>query len=83
MTQRVQIATNVRPEIKRMLQQMAIDDLRTIRGELEHLIREEHQRRQAPHHKLVDAPVGYHDVDDHQTQTCDLAGGDGVKEEPA
>ena len=59
MTERVQLATNIDPEIKRILKHMCADDLITLREQLENLIREEHQRRNAPHHKLVDAPVEY------------------------
>ena len=56
MTERTQIATNISADIKALLYQMCDDDLRTLRGQLEWLIREEHQRRNAPHNKLVDAP---------------------------
>jgi len=59
MTKRVQISTVIDPELKRVLLHMCADDLITLREQLENLIREEHQRRNAPHHKLVDAPVEY------------------------
>ena len=42
-----------------MLAKMAADDLRSLSTQLEWLIREEHNRRNAPHNKLVDAPVEY------------------------
>ena len=56
MTQRIQISTPIALEIKQMLQHMAVDDLRTIKGQLEWLITQEYARRNAPHNKLVDAP---------------------------
>ena len=59
MTKRVQISTVIDPEIKRVLLHMCADDLITLREQLEHLIVQEHRRRNAPHHKLVDAPVEY------------------------
>ena len=56
MTERTQISTTIDPVIKAMLYRMCVTDLRTLREQLENLIREEHQRRNAPHNKLVDAP---------------------------
>ena len=57
MTERVQLATNINPEIKRMLKHMCADDLISLREQLEHLIREEHNRRNAPHNKSIDERV--------------------------
>ena len=59
MTERTQISTTIDPVIKAMLYRMCVTDLRTLREQLEHLITQEHQRRQAPHHKLTDEPVEY------------------------
>ena len=59
MTERTQISTTIDPVIKALLRRMCRADLLTIRRQLERLIREEHQRRQAPHNKLVDTPVEY------------------------
>jgi len=64
MEKRVQISTVIDPEIKRVLMHMCADDLISVRKQLEHLIVQEHNRRNAPHNKLVDAPVGYHDVEE-------------------
>lgn len=46
------------PEMKQMLKEMSKDDLRTLSGQLEYLIRQEHERRQAPR-ILVDTPASY------------------------
>ncbi len=59
MTKRVQISTIIDPEIKRVLRHMCADDLISVRELLEHLITQEHARRNAPHHKLVDSGVSY------------------------
>ena len=56
---RTQLSTVIDPDIKRLLKHMCADDLISLREQLERLIREEHQRRQAPHNKLVDTPVEY------------------------
>ena len=64
MEKRVQISTVIDPEIKRVLMHMCADDLISVRKLLERLITQEYARRNAPHHKLVDAPVGYHDVEE-------------------
>ena len=42
-----------------MLAKMAADDLRSLSKELEHLIVQEHNRRNTPHHKLVDSGRDY------------------------
>ena len=63
MSDSTQISTIIDPTIKAMLHRMRKEDLRTFRGQLEWLITQEHQRRQAPANTLVDAPVGYHDVE--------------------
>ena len=63
MEKRVQISTVIDPEIKRVLMHMCADDLISVRKLLERLITQEHARRQAPANTLVDAPVGYHDVE--------------------
>ena len=59
MTERTAINTTISPELKAMLRRMCVSDLRTLRGQLEWLIREEHQRRQAPANTLVDSGVQY------------------------
>ena len=59
MTKRVQISTVIDPELKRVLLHMCADDLITLREQLENLIREEHQRRQAPANTLIDERVKY------------------------
>ena len=64
MTERTQLGTRILKESKALLAQMAADDLRSFREELEWLIREEHNRRNAPANTLVDRRVGYHDVDE-------------------
>ena len=56
---RTQLSTVIDPDIKRMLKHMCADDLVSLREQLELLITQEHRRRNAPHHKLVDAPVEY------------------------
>jgi len=56
---RTQLGTRIPKDIKKMLAKMAADDLRSLSKELEHLIVQEHNRRNAPHHKLVDSGVEY------------------------
>ena len=46
MKQRVQLSTEIDPEIKKMLEHMRIDDRRTLKGQIEYLVLEEHKRRQ-------------------------------------
>ena len=59
MTETVQFNVRIDPNYRDMLKRMAASDLRTLRGQLEWLIREEQKRRNEPHHKLVDTPVEY------------------------
>ena len=58
MTERTQLGTRILKESKALLAQMAADDLRSFREELEWLIREEvHRRRTCTAAKLVDTRV--------------------------
>lgn len=52
------IQVSYSPEMKQMLKDMSKDDLRTLSGQLEYLIRQEHERRQAPR-TLVDTRERY------------------------
>ena len=56
---RTQLSTVIDPDIKRMLKHMCADDLVSLRELLELLITQEHARRNAPHHKLVDSGCEY------------------------
>ena len=59
MTERTQISTTIDRDIKEMLQRMCRADLLTFRKQLEHLIRQEHNRRNAPANTLIDERVQY------------------------
>ena len=53
-----QISTHIATEVKARLRDLCTADLRTLRGELEWLIGQEHERRQHPR-QLVDTPEQY------------------------
>jgi len=48
MTDRAQISTNIDPNVRQMLDRLAGQDVRTLKGELEWLIRRECERRGLP-----------------------------------